>query len=34
MVDKVEDAVARRLPNVAQSELIGVSRMSSQLKNV
>jgi translation elongation factor aEF-1 beta len=33
MVDKVEDAVAHA-PNVAQSDLQGVSRMSSQLKNV
>ncbi len=33
MVDKVEDAVSHA-PNVAQSDLQGVSRMSSQLKNV
>jgi elongation factor 1-beta len=33
MVDKVEDAVAHA-PNVAQSDLQVVSRMSSHLKNV
>jgi len=32
-VDRVEEAVAQA-PNVAQSELHGVSRLSSQLKNV
>ena len=32
-VDKVEEAVAHA-PHVAQSDLQGVSRMSSQLKNV
>ena len=32
-VDKVEDAIAHA-PNVSQSELHGVSRLSSQLKNV
>jgi len=33
MIDKVEASVARA-PLVAQSELIGASRLSSQLKNV
>ena len=33
MIDKVEQAVASA-PLVAQSELIGASRLSSQLKNV
>ena len=33
MIDKVEQAVATA-PNVAQSELLAASRMSSQLKNV
>jgi elongation factor 1-beta len=33
MVDKVEEAVAKA-PLVTQSELQGVSRLSSQLKNV
>lgn len=32
-VDKVEESVSHA-PNVAQYELIGVSRLSSQLKNV
>ena len=33
MIDKVEQAVAAA-PDVAQSELLAASRMSSQLKNV
>ena len=33
MIDKVEQAVAAA-PLVAQSELVGASRLSSQLKNV
>lgn len=33
MIDKVEQVVASA-PNVAQSELVGASRLSSQLKNV
>ena len=33
MIDKVEAAVASA-PLAAQSELMGVSRLSSQLKNV
>ena len=32
-VDRVEEVIAKA-PNVAQSELHGVSRLSSQLKNV